>query len=173
MVTAESLEPAAARRAGAAGERELLVGGEAGPAPGGRVAEALTGVFAPAAGAVAEVLGGEFLFAEFGGPAEFAPGARLPFGKEERFPIAARGVAEAGPDEVEKFVDEDAAALISAAAQGGVDDQQAPARVTCGVDGRAGAGAILEAAVRVAEVRAPLDADGITVNGREFVEQRG
>lgn len=172
MVTAEIVEPAAARGAGAAREGEFVVVSEAGPAPGGRIAEAFAGVLAPAASTEAEVVPGQLLFEEFGGPAEFAADTGLHFAFEEGFPIVARGVAEADPDEVEEFVDEDAAALGGVAAQGGVEHEQTAARVAGGMDGCAGAGASFQAVADVAQVRAPLDADGFSVNGREFPEQR-
>ena len=111
MVTLKSFEPGAARGAGVSGEGELVVAVEAGPEPGGGIAEAFAGVFAPAAGAVGAVLGVEGAFSPFGGPAEFAGEIYVKFLSEKGFPGAALGVGEAGPDEMEEFVDQDPGAL--------------------------------------------------------------
>jgi hypothetical protein len=66
MVTAKRIEPGAANRTGVFGEGEFVMVVEAGPEPGGGVAEAFTGVFAPAAGAVTAVLGVEGEFSRLG-----------------------------------------------------------------------------------------------------------
>jgi len=66
MVTLKSFEPGSASWLGVFGEGELVVPIKAGPEPGGGVAEALTGIFAPAAGAVTTVAGAEGEFSPLG-----------------------------------------------------------------------------------------------------------
>jgi hypothetical protein len=117
MVTLKRFEPGSAKGAGVIGEGELVVAGEAGPEPGGGIAEALAGVFAPAAGAAKGIIGAEGEFSPLGRPAEFAGQIPVKFLSEKGFPGAALGVGKAGPDEVEEFVDEDPGALGGLAAE--------------------------------------------------------
>ncbi len=167
MVTLKSFEPGSASWLGVFGEGELVVPIKAGPEPGGGVAEALTGIFAPAAGAVTTVAGAEGVFPPFGGPAEFAGEVEVKFLREKGFPGASLGVGEAGPDEMEEFVDEDPGALGGLAAERGVEDEEAFAGKTGGVDGLSGSGAGFEAAAASMEAAAPFDQDRLALKGAD------
>ena len=63
------------------------------------------------------IFGAEGAFSPLGGPAEFAGQIPVKFLGEKGFPGASFGVGEAGPDEVEEFVDQDPGALGGLAAE--------------------------------------------------------
>jgi hypothetical protein len=113
---------------------------KAGPQPRGRVAKALTGIFAPAAGPVTAVAGPQSVFSPFGGPAELARDAGGDLRFEQRLPGAAARVAQPHPHEVEDFVDKDTGPFGRLAAQRRIQHQPPLARVAGGMNGLARTG---------------------------------
>lgn len=87
--------------------------------------------------------------------------------RDKGFPGAAFGVGEAGPDEMEEFVDEDPGALGGMAAERGIEDEEAFAGIAGGMDGLPGPGSGFEAAAASAEAAAPFDLQGLALKGAD------
>jgi len=85
-------------------------------------------------------------FAPLGAPAEFSPGAGFDFGAEEVFVTVPQRIAQAQPDEVGEFVDEDAGELGDCAIEGDAPFAEKGSRVN--------------GAATIAQAAGMLDADG-------------
>jgi hypothetical protein len=87
--------------------------------------------------------------------------------RDNGFPGAAFGVGEAGPDEVEEFVDKDPGAFGGMAAERGIKDEEAFAGIAGGMDGLSRPGSGFEAASASAEAAAPFDLQGLALEGAD------
>ncbi len=127
-------KPAAAAVAETSGESEFRVPAEPGVQPRGGIAKAFAHVFAPAAGATADIARGEPGFPALSRPAEFTAGVALELMFGKLLVGSAQSVGEAQPDEMEKLVDEDAAQLSGLRSQGLVEDDFALAQIRTRMD---------------------------------------
>lgn len=166
-MTAEPLFPEAAPawRQGVFG-----VAFDAGPAPGGGIAEALAGVFAPEAGAALDVLGGKAVFTPAGGEPEFTARAAGDLVLEQSLPGAARGIAQAQPDEVEELVSDDARPFAGILAQGPVKNDDALAGEGGRVDLITRAGAAVQTSAMSPQRGTPSNEDRLTAESGELVD---
>ncbi|HMC58660.1 MAG TPA: hypothetical protein VKJ01_05675, partial [Candidatus Solibacter sp.] len=95
----------------------------------------------------ADLGGAEFLLAPFGRPSQFPACAGAPFGSQHALPGPAGRVAEAEPDEVGQFVNENAREFLA----GAIERDAAFAEEGAAMDGASG----------IAKTARVLDADGV------------
>jgi hypothetical protein len=123
------------------------------------ITKTFTTIFAPGAGAVGAIFRDEFLFPPFRGPAEFATRATREFLGQKLLPCLAARVAEPPPDEMKKFMQEDAAQFALVPEQCAIQNDQTVPKICGGMDLDAGPVLRYEFAAAHFEIRAKFDSD--------------